>query len=462
MHLPPILAAVLYFVGIAGLFWLDRNRKASVSKALWIPTVWLMLSGTKPLSMWLGMAPTEPAATVYVEGSPLERAVFISLEVTALVILLNRAPQASTIIRKNWPIVLFFSYAAISILWSDYPFITFKHWIKGLGDVAMVLVVLTEPDVTEAIARLVKRAGFTLVPLSLLLCKYYPNLGRTVDEWNGAIQWVGVSGNKNTLGGLCLVYGLGLLWSFSTVYKHREDPSRRSRLLALGTVLGMTIWLLWKSKSLTCLCAFVMAGAVMVLSARPFFRRQPAFVHLLVVVMLSTAVYAIFFQSSGAIVEGLGKDPTLTGRTKIWSAVLSEPINPVVGAGYESFWLGRRLQRMWTRFRNLHLNEAHNGYIEMYLTLGWIGISLLSVIIVFGYRAASAESRSGSDMGGLCLAWLLAAVIRGLAEAAFRFLSSSWIFFVLAVMAASRATYEAAEPSDFAEREPEADFVLTN
>lgn len=462
MHLPPILAAVLYIAGIAGLFWLDRNRKSGVSKALWIPTVWVMMSGTKPLSMWLGIAPSEPAETVYVEGSPLERAVFISLEVTAIFILLTRAPQASTIIRKNWPIVLFFSYAAISVLWSDYPFVAFKHWTKGVGDVAMVLIVLTEPDVTEAIERLVKRAGFTLLPLSLLLCKYYPGLGRTVDQWNGSTQWVGVSGNKNTLGGLCLVYGLGLLWSFSIAYKHREDPSRRRRLVALGTVLGMTIWLLWKSKSLTCLCAFVMAGAVMVLSARPVFRRQPILVHLLVVVMLSTAVYAIFFQSSGAIVTGLGKDPTLTGRTKIWSAVLSEPVNPVVGAGYESFWLGPRLERMWARFLNLHLNEAHNGYIEVYLTLGWIGISLLSVIVVFGYRAASAEARSGSDMGRLCFAWLLAAVIRGLAEAAFRFLSSSWIFFVLAVMATSQATYETAELGDFAELEPEADFVVTN
>jgi len=276
------------------------------------------------------------------------------------------------------------------------------------------------------------------------------------------MQWVGVGLQKNSLGGLCLVYGLGLLWRFSMAYKHREDPSRRHRLLALGTVLGMTIWLLWRSNSLTSICALAITGALMVFSGQPVFRRRPSLVHIVVVATLSTALFAIFFQSSSAIVQGLGRDPTLTGRTEIWKAVLTVPVNPVVGTGYESFWLGQRLQEIWAHFPVLHINEAHNGYIEVYLNLGWIGILLLSGIIAFGYRAASAVPRSGPDMRSLCLAWLLAAVIRGFAEAAFRMLSSSWIFFVLAVMATSQATYEAAEPGDFAECEPVTEFGVAN
>lgn len=458
MHLPPIIASVVYIVGIAGLFWLDRDRQARVSKALWIPTVWLLM--TRPLGMWLGMAPGSGAATVYEEGSPLDRTLFIGLEAAALVILLNRAAQASTIVRKNWPIVLFFFYAGVSVLWSDNPFITFKHWIKGIGDVAMVLIVLTEPDVTDAITRLVTRVGFMLMPISVLLCKYYPGLGRLATV--GGMEWRGVGLNKNALGGLCLVYGLGFLWRFSNAYTHREDPSRRRRLLALGTVLGITTWLLLKSRSLTSLSALVMAGAVMVLSAHPGVRRRPGYVHLLVVAMLSTALFAIFFQSSGAILQGLGKDPTLTGRTELWKILLTVPVNPVVGAGYESFWLGQRLQALWARFPTMQFNEAHNGYIEVYLNLGWIGISLLSGIIVSNYRRASTVPRSGPDLRSLCLAWLLAAVIRGLSEAAFRMLSSSWFFFVLAVMATSQVTYEAGELGDLGECEPVADFVGAN
>ena len=48
--------------------------------------------------------------------------------------------------------------------------------------------------------------------------------------------------------------------------------------------------------------------------------------------------------------------------------------NALVGAGFESFWLGPRLSKVMTAFPNLHVNEAHNGYIEVYLNLGVIGL----------------------------------------------------------------------------------------
>jgi exopolysaccharide production protein ExoQ len=464
MHLPPIFAAIICLIGIAGLFWLDRDGEVRISKALLIPMVWLLLTGSRPVSMWLGVAPQTGTATIYEEGSPVDRAVFIVLEAAALTILISRAAQTGPILRKNWPILLFFFYAAFSILWSEDPFVTLKHWIKGIGDVAMVLVVLTEPDMMDAIKRLVTRVGFTLLPLSVLLCKYYPRWGRVLSG-GGQMQWNGVTLQKNTLGSLCMVYGLGLLWRFCSAYEDRQDPARRRRLLAIGTVLLMTFWLLWKCRSMTSIVGLGMGGALMLLSRRPAFRRQPILVHILVVAMLSTAVYAIFFQSSGELLQQIGKDPTLTGRTAIWHAVLSVPVNPVVGVGYESFWLGRRLQDLWVRFPEIKINEAHNGYIEMYLNLGWVGIFLLGGIMVLAYRAASAALRRDPERGGLYLAWLVAAAARGVAEAAFRMMSSSWIFLLLGAMAASQATveaYEAPDPGDLVENEAQSEFALAS
>jgi O-antigen ligase len=58
----------------------------------------------------------------------------------------------------------------------------------------------------------------------------------------------------------------------------------------------------------------------------------------------------------------------------------------VFGVGYESFWLGSRLQKIWDTIHGLRLNESHNGYIEVVITLGWIGTVLLGGLIAIGYR----------------------------------------------------------------------------
>ena len=250
---------------------------------------------------------------------------------------------------------------------------------------------------------------------------------------------------KNELGGVCIVFGLGLLWRFRTAYRDREVSTRRGRLVALGTVLAMVVWLLWKCRSMTSICALAIASTVMLLSDRPVFRRRPALVHVVVALLLTAILYALFFQTSGSLLEGLGKDPTLTGRTEIWTGVLSVPVNRLVGAGYESFWLGQRLQEVWARFPTMMINEAHNGYLEMYLNLGWIGVSLLTGILVFGYRNVKVVLRRSPEIGGLCLGWLLSASIRGLTEAAFRMLSNSWFFLLFAVMAASQLALSNAE-----------------
>jgi len=433
--MPPPLAAIIFAIGIAGLFFFDRDKKVRVSKALWIPTLWLFFCLSRSASQWLGMSPP-PAdvASVYLEGSPIDRAVFIILEVIAMIVVVGRRRRVGSILLQNWPIWLFFSYAALSITWSDYPLVTLKHWIKGIGDVLMILIVLTEPDIPEAVKRLFTRLGFVLLPLSVLFIKYYPQLGRVLNlSWQ--MEPVGVTTQKNGLGELCDFLGLVLLWRLRSAYNDREDRNRKRRLLALGAVLAMVIWLLWTCNSMTSICALSMASIVMLLSTRPAFRRRPALVHLLIVGLFSCTLYALFFQSSGSLIENLGRNPTLTGRTDVWKMVFSIPNNRLLGVGYESFWLGHRLQEMWKAFPGFLVNEAHNGYIEIVLTLGWIGAILLGILIATGYRNVIVAYRRNPDIGSLRMAFFFAAVINALTEAAFRMMGPPWIAFLLATIA---------------------------
>jgi O-antigen ligase len=427
----PLVAAVVFAIGIIGVFYLDRDKKTRVSIALWLPAVWMFFCFSRPLSEWLGMTTTVSVASTYVEGSPLDRALFTVLEILALIVVITRLKKLGPFLRNNWAIVLFFIYAGFSILWSDFPFVTFKHWIKGVGDLMMVLIVLTEPKVSVAIERLFTWLGFVLVPLSVLFIKYYPDLGRRLTlSWT--MEPVGVAEQKNSLGELCDFFGLVLLWRFRNAYMDRNNPNRKRHLVALGAVLAMVVSLLWMCNSMTSICALGIAAIVMMLSTRPAFRYHPLRVHLLIVALLTVILYGLFFQSSGSLIQSLGRNPSLTGRTDIWKMVLSIPNNRLLGVWYESFWLGSRLQTMWNGFQGLQLNEAHNGYVEILITLGWIGELLLGLLIVMGYRNVMASYRRDPMLGSLRMALFLAAIVTGLTEAAFRMMGPPWIIFLLA------------------------------
>src|SRR6266851_2023509 len=277
--MPPHAITFVFVVGILGLFVLDHDKGIRTSKALWIPVAWLFINCSRPVSMWRGVfgfgSPLSAAdqPETYLEGSPLDGAVFAFLLVAGFIVLAARSRRVGPLFRRMGPILLFFSYCAISVLWSAYPFVTFKHWIKGIGDLAMVLIVLTDPEPAAALKRLLSRVGFVLLPLSILFIKYYPNLGRYYTV-SGVSTYTGVTAQKNTLGVICLVFGLGSLWRFLAAYRDQEVSRRTHLLIAHAAILAMVLWLLRTCDSMTSLSCFIMGGGDMGCSSAA--GRQPS------------------------------------------------------------------------------------------------------------------------------------------------------------------------------------------
>ena len=67
---------------------------------------------------------------------------------------------------------MLFAFMAVSILWSPFPMVSIKRWVKAVGALLMVMVVLTERDPTAAVVGLFKRTFMVLLPLSVYLIKY--------------------------------------------------------------------------------------------------------------------------------------------------------------------------------------------------------------------------------------------------------------------------------------------------
>lgn len=437
--MPPTVASIVFAIGILGLFYLDRYKDSWLFNAFWIPAVWLFLISSRPVSLWLGIMPDfggVDATEAYVEGSPVDRYIFMFLLFAASAVLVARKDRVGPILQKNVLILLFFGLCAASIMWSDFPIVAFKRFTKAIGDLGMVLIVLTESDPLAALKRILTRLGFLLFPLSILFIKFYPQIGRRLtNSWTE--EPIGISVQKNSLGVDCMMYGVFFLWMIVTVYRDREDPNRRRRLFVYGTIFAMIIWLLSQCNSTTSITGLISAGSVMWLASRP--SRKLAVVHWSVVAVLGLAVTALFFDSAGGMVTALGKDPTLTGRTEIWSLILGLHTNPWIGTGFESFWLGPRLQKMYAALPNLPINTAHNGYLEVYLNLGWIGICFIVLLLVTGYKRIISGIRRNRETASLFLGFFLCTLFYSFTEAAFRLMSVAWFFLLLAIVAGSQA-----------------------
>jgi exopolysaccharide production protein ExoQ len=195
----------------------------------------------------------------------------------------------------------------------------------------------------------------------------------------------------------------------------------------------MVFWLFATINSMTSLSAFLMASTlILAMNLRTVIRR-PAILHLLIASMLVVSSSVVFLGASPGALETMGRDPTLTDRTEVWGVLLSLAGNPWVGTGFESFWLGPRLEALWRHYW-WHPGEAHNGYLEVYLNLGWIGVTLLAVLLVTGYRTAIRAWRNNTPTGSLMLAYFYVALVYNFTEAAFlRMQAPAWIFCLFAI-----------------------------
>lgn len=181
------------------------------------------------------------------------------------------------------------------------------------------------------------------------------------------------------------------------------------------------------SHSATSLTCFVVGGVTILLLGFKWVNRK--YVGWYVVVGgLTFGIAESVFGVYENVVKMLGRNPTLTDRTEVWQDVLKLTDNPLLGAGFESFWLGDRLDAMWAKWW-WHPIQAHNGYIETYINVGLIGLLLLVGVALATFAKGQKELFRNFDFGRLRIGYLFAILVYNYTEAAFRGVSLVWTVF---------------------------------
>jgi O-antigen ligase len=221
-------------------------------------------------------------------------------------------------------------------------------------------------------------------------------------------------------------------WNTLQALKIENRKTRRNELILNIGFFALNWWLLSQASSATSLSAMLLGMAVMWFVGLRFVDKRYIGFYLITIVLISAALESVFGIYAN-VVNGLGRDLTLTDRTEVWQAVLKRQNNPIFGMGFESFWLGERREALWAQFPFRPI-QAHDGYIETYLNLGLIGVTLLIGQFVGTLRKIQRELVKRFEFGRLRLAFLLAIILYNYTEAPFTTTSFVWtMFFLIAV-----------------------------
>lgn len=277
-------------------------------------------------------------------------------------------------------LLAYLAFAGGSILWAFSPELSFIRFVQQVMIVTAVVLPATQAVRTGDLMHGLFLCFSLAVILNLLfVLGGYQTMAEKVSFGHVDRFSIGYSGyffGKNYLG-VCAATAL-LLSLHEFFY-----PGYR-RAVGLAVVCG-SILLIVVSSSKTALGLALLAPilAQVILTIRRTFRISPAVVILATIFIYFPISKYTGFNMSRVSYELYG-DSTFTGRQIIWDYAKLEMANrPLLGWGYQSFWLvgpsGPSIVNApgWVKT----MPNAHNGYYDTRLEMGYVGLVLLTIFI---------------------------------------------------------------------------------
>jgi exopolysaccharide production protein ExoQ len=421
---PPL--ALLCCLPLIIWFWKrDQKVRPQFSGALWLSLIWLLILGSRSISFWLGIGYGDN-----LEGNSFDRTIYLVQILAAMYIVSKRGIDWGALIRENKGILIFYLFLAATMFWSEYPFVTLRRWFKDLGSIFLILVILTEKEPIEAIKATFARCAYILFPLSVIFIKYFPALGREYTR-SGEVTYTGVTTQKNALGEIVLVFGLLLVAELIQRNRPKEAGFFKRHHFTIIFAFSIGIWLLLGSHSQTSLICFLLGTAILLGDKIPFFKGHPqrqmaTFFTMALLFFLVNNV----FELTDELLRMVGRDPTLTHRTEIWQGVKENPVDPLFGCGYLMFWDLHRGIHVGD-WEDVRLTSAHNGYLEIYLDGGALGLFFLAIMLLAVGIRVCREFLTGSEHGRLAFAFYVIMLLYNVSESMYARRSPLWFAFLL-------------------------------
>lgn len=309
-------------------------------------------------------------------------------------------------------------WAMASLLWAADPFTVFKQSVGIAGVVLLAWGFVLHGWHPQRFVTVIRPLVTVALAASLVVGLLMPHIGVHAEqqfELNGS--WRGITYQKN---------GLGQLSATGIILWFHAWASRSVRLPVSLAGMALSMLMILLSRSSTSLLLSIICCGLIFLQLRPPLRlgaNGPMVTAASWLMLLAPLVgYAILVgavdsegiaQSFGSI---FGKDASFSGRTYIWAELMDQIAkHPWAGVGYNSFW-STPLAAEAKRRLGWSVPSGHNGYLDMWNTLGLVGISMLVMMLMRGFADIARLRRIDPANASLHFGLLLYSTLANLTE----------------------------------------------
>lgn len=334
------------------------------------------------------------------ENTIFLRLASLSFYMLLMVLLAGQWRQILAAMVQNWMLLAIAGLFFMSVAWSFDPATSLRRAVAYMLSTlfAIYLAVRFTP---RQFAYLIATAFGLAVFFSLVYVAVAPSMSihQTGDKQG---NWAGVFAHKQQFGIMSSFAGVFFMWLF--IY----DPANKGKWIALTVFSGICVM---GSQSATAILIMFLGIAQLYFVSR-LRSSAPMIVVIVIagVVLLALGGY-VAINHQGMVLSSLGKEGQLTGRLPLWLLLIvaGQQAMPL-GYGYGTFWdtdQGELVNSIVGWFPN----SAHNGFLEVWLATGWVGLVLLCVFMGVFVRRAVFDCVQGRPFFVWCMLLFTATVL---------------------------------------------------
>lgn len=347
--------------------------------------------------------------------------------IMAFIGMLNRASNADYQLHNQKLMFVLLFFTLVSMTWSPLPFLTLKRWLQFAGILFAGWCALGTANPQQRLLKMMRYLFGVIMLASVVAFLVRPDI--SIDGATGA--WKGLYAHKNTLGLITAI--VVSLWL--PVISRQNKMEKYAGIL----VWGLAVFVAWKSQSATAIVSISTITMFYFFVSVPI--RWGLKISLAPIPLLLGLLWLYNTQHLGLtdlILNGLGRDASMTGRTELWPYVWkSFQEHLFFGVGYNSFWTGFNVETAaMVEQIGWQATQSHNGYLDILNETGIIGASIFALITLqmFVRMQRLFLVDKGSAMTMFLL--LITQLIANLVESSFaRGTSPGWIIFLVIYVA---------------------------
>uniref|UniRef100_A0A0C1RCN2 O-antigen ligase-related domain-containing protein n=1 Tax=Tolypothrix bouteillei VB521301 TaxID=1479485 RepID=A0A0C1RCN2_9CYAN len=298
-------------------------------------------------------------------------------------LILLRWKRCIYVATKDIPLLLLFGTVMFSYFWSAFPEDTLKVSKSFVRETLFGVYLAANYNHKDLVRLFLWMFGLATI-LNWLFCGFAIAIGQSslaISQTNSEDSWTGFLLHKQYLGRMMMHAAILFLLSVLNDKKFHWFK---------WTGLSLSVSLLLLSKSKSSWIGFLLSLTLLpILSFSGWHYKLRTIMYVIAVLIVGSIAVLVFGNFETIVVDILRKPPDFNGRFIIWQLAIESGLKQLwLGYGYGAFWRTSEgesiVNSTWAALEHDNAKEfhAHNGFIDLFLQLGVVGLLLFMLSFV--------------------------------------------------------------------------------